>query len=431
MKTLKKTRITSFMLAVILILPLILLVANTQPKQVVSAENLVLDDTQEIGMQTGEFYLLDENLYNALLNIYNANFVDSITTLTAGSFKSFTSLDLSGKGITNLTGMQYFNLPNLTHLNFSNNQIAGGIRGFYNITAVTHLDFSNNQLEFFDTDFSTVLENLNLKNNKLTECDILTVAENANVDLSFNNLSSFDKLTLPAHNININLTHNSLTAVAPVTTYNLNLGYQGPKNEGFAVKGSSIKFYGLQDVTQVDIYKKQGEEYNKIDTLTAGEELANLTLGYYKIEFIEAQTPKVYEDITFTARPDAPTVEFWQGETKLASNTYKIDKPTQVKIIGEGTVKYSLDYGKTVVEKAELTLDTYGTYTIQVWVVEDGIESEKVLYAVTSNYVPPMTFVWLILSSIVLIGLFYAGYLFKNYVTRTKTISGKVNKGFE
>lgn len=430
MKTRTQTRLTSLLMALILILTLVLTIFATMPAKQVSAEQVILDDNQEIGLNSGTYFLTDQNLYNALVNIYNANFSSPITTLTVGSFKTFTSLDLSNKGITDLSGMQYFNFSNLTHLNLSNNEIAGDIEGFYNITAVTHLNLSNNQLELFDAGFSTILQEVNLKNNKLTTCDISTVAQDAVVDLSFNHLSSFDNLTLPTHNITINLTHNMLTQTPPQTIYNLNLGFQGAVNDNFVTKGSAIKFYGLQNVTQVNIYKKEGETYTLIESLIAGEELLNLQLGNYKVEFIEDVTPKVYQDIIFTARPQKPQIQVWQGDKQL-SKVHNVAKPTQLKFIGEGTIKYSLDYGKTVHQSSQFNIDTYGTFIVQVWVEEDGFVSEKVIYTIYSNYVPPTTFVWLILGTLLLIALFYVGYLSKNWVAHTKTSTGKINKGFE
>ncbi len=78
------------------------------------------------------------------------------------------SIDVSGKGITNLTGLAYF--KNLSRLNCSDNQLTG--LDLSRNTALQILDCTSCQLTGLDLRQNTELQSLTLIDNQLTELDL-------------------------------------------------------------------------------------------------------------------------------------------------------------------------------------------------------------------------------------------------------------------
>ena len=79
-----------------------------------------------------------------------------------------TTMDVSGKSIANLKGIEFF--KNLTHLNCSNNQLTA--LDVSNNTALTDLNCNYNQLTSLDVSKNTALEMLYCYDNQLTALDV-------------------------------------------------------------------------------------------------------------------------------------------------------------------------------------------------------------------------------------------------------------------
>ena len=82
--------------------------------------------------------------------------------------KSITSLNVSDKGIKDLTGIEGFKA--LEVLKCSNNLLDN--IDINSITTLKELNFSSNRLTFLDVSNLTTLENLNCANNRLSSLDV-------------------------------------------------------------------------------------------------------------------------------------------------------------------------------------------------------------------------------------------------------------------
>ena len=99
-----------------------------------------------------------------------------------------TTLDVYGKSISDLTGIQYFTA--LTQLNCSNNQLTS-LDVSQNM-ALTRLVCSNNQLTSLDITQNTVLDDLNYDYNQLTSIDLTQNTALAFLNCGDNGIISLD-----------------------------------------------------------------------------------------------------------------------------------------------------------------------------------------------------------------------------------------------
>jgi hypothetical protein len=90
--------------------------------------------------------------------------------LTDQEAASVTAIDVSGMGISELTGIEYFTA--LKTLNCSNNQLNSSTFDLSKNTALTILYCYDNQLTALDVSKNTALEYLDCSNNKLTALDM-------------------------------------------------------------------------------------------------------------------------------------------------------------------------------------------------------------------------------------------------------------------
>lgn len=439
-KKLKNNLISLFLVFTLLASVFCIGIASTKATQKVHAESSIadLDDNTEITKNSGIYQIGDEELYYALIDIYNLeNPTEQIQTLCVGTFKNFESLNLSGKNIERVSGLYLFKFDNLKTLNLSNNKIDANFEDFDNMPVLENLDLSGNQLTSFDSSFSSRLKNINLKNNKLTSCNISNIMENSSVDISFNKLSKFEKLTLPQNNSTIFATHNLLTEEIPVTiTCNLQLGFQGVVEGESIVKTSVFKFYGLDGVSGIDVYKTDENGNNlagsPFTTIEANQQLTNFDIGYYKLVFNEGETsPKVYQNITLVCRPNTPVINLYIGNEKSEKELHIVSEIVTLKMEAEGEIYYTINGGEKV-KASEITFNSSGSYTVVCWQTLEGMDSEKVTYLVISNYVDPLTFVWLFLGIIAFVLLFYGAYIWSHHLAKPKNSKTDLKgKGFK
>lgn len=381
-------------------------------------------DTQ-ITYGTGLLQIPDYNLFQKLLNAYNP---ENLNYLTIDRLKDLTILDLSSNSasdkIIDLSGLNLLNLSSLETLILSNNNIYTTNNMFNFLTSLTTLDLSGNNLTAFDSSFSEILLNVNLSGNQIKTADISTIPSGATVNLFNNNLSDFSKITFPESDATVLLSHNMLTGSVPDDLLCiLEMGFQGVKNEGRLVPDSQIKFYGLDGCTSISIFKIEMEGDVPVETLVgeydAEEEIPPFAISAYRLVFNETNDPKLFSDIEFMVLPNLPTAEFWEGDTLLDGNITIFRKPTTVKLFADGVIYYSINGGEEI-EGDEIEIDTYGTYTILVWQVQNGIESDRLVLPLSSAFVDPLSFVYLLGGAAALALLFYAGFIWKNNQSKPK-----------
>ena len=102
--------------------------------------------------------------------------------------EALTEINLSGLGITDLSGLEYF--PNLKSLECSNNYIK--TLDLSNNTKLTSLSCDNNSLTSLDISNCSALKTLNCSNNQLSSLDISNYTALAELNCSHNQLSSLD-----------------------------------------------------------------------------------------------------------------------------------------------------------------------------------------------------------------------------------------------
>ena len=132
-------------------------------------------------------YIPDDNFEQALIDLkLDSGTLDNYV-LTA-NIKTFRSLDISGKGITSLEGIENFTA--LTSLSCSSNQLTS--LDVSANTALTSLSCSSNQLTSLDVSANTALTDLSCGKNKLTSLDVSANTALTSLSCRSNQLTSLD-----------------------------------------------------------------------------------------------------------------------------------------------------------------------------------------------------------------------------------------------
>ncbi len=137
-------------------------------------------------------YVPDDNFEQALIDLGfdSGSLNDSVPT---NSINTITALDISGKNIVSLIGIEDF--VALTELNFSNNQLSGV--DLSSINNLSELICYNNQLTELDLNANIIIENINCANNNISELDL-----SSNTTLKYLNCSGNQLTTLNLKNGN-------------------------------------------------------------------------------------------------------------------------------------------------------------------------------------------------------------------------------------
>lgn len=245
----------------------------------------------------------DKNLYDALCEINGAEGNDVLKTITISTdvLGRITELDLSGRKITNLKGIEEFTA--LTELNLSNNNITD-ISALKDLAALTNVNLSQNNisdLSALNGDFQTIIAN----NNKLTSLSSLKeVTSLVNLYVNDNLLTSLTGIETTnglkevyaannrLNNISnvlyktglevLDVSNNKITKVdaAPASTpvateESEGTGEEGENPEPAEPIGVSLK--------QLNLSSNQLEDINFLSTFTG---LTNLNLSKNKIRII-------------------------------------------------------------------------------------------------------------------------------------------------
>ncbi|MDE6357629.1 MAG: leucine-rich repeat domain-containing protein, partial [Eubacteriales bacterium] len=141
-----------------------------------------IDDSTEIEMS--------DSLKTAVKEVLG---ISDDSELTYGRLKTETSLDLSNKNITDLSGIEYF--TNLESLDLSNNQInssdSSNLKSLLTLKNLKTLDLSNNQITTFGQEELanlTKLESVDLSNNQITVLQNINLKDSDNATLKSINL---------------------------------------------------------------------------------------------------------------------------------------------------------------------------------------------------------------------------------------------------
>lgn len=124
-------------------------------------------------------------------------------------FTSLTKISASGNQITNIGFLQ--NLHNLENINFSNNAITD-ITSIGNLSNLKYIYLDNNQI----TDITAIsnlqnLREISVSGNQITNCDIVTNLENLeNIDASRNQIATITGFTENTSITKLNLNYNQL-----------------------------------------------------------------------------------------------------------------------------------------------------------------------------------------------------------------------------
>lgn len=162
------------------------------------------------------------------------------------SFTTLTKISASGNQVSDISFLQ--NLQNLQNINFSNNNISN-INVLSNLTNIKYLYLDNNQIQ----DITAIgnlrnLVELSIAGNQITNIDLLTrLAAIENIDVSRNNIASIANFNTNTSIEKINLNYNqlqSLSGIDKITNLEV-LSASNNKIEDFSSIGNLSELYNL------------------------------------------------------------------------------------------------------------------------------------------------------------------------------------------
>ena len=136
----------------------------------------------------GETYVPDDNFEAYLETNAMGNGTPNDDYVTTANISSVLTLDVSGKSIANLTGIEDFTA--LTELNCASNQLTS-----LNVTSNSALSFfycNDNQLTSLDISSNTALNEINCASNQLTSLDVNSNTALIGLNCASNQLTSLD-----------------------------------------------------------------------------------------------------------------------------------------------------------------------------------------------------------------------------------------------
>lgn len=260
-------------------------------------------------------YFKDENLKNAILEIIrdvegdeskNNITTSDIAKITSDDLPSGKQLNLAGKNITDLSGLQLFlnkgiewiyldwnnisdmsilssfstltkisasgnqvtdisflqNLKNLQNINFNNNKITN-IDCLKNLANLKYVYLDNNQIQNI-SGLSNLnnLREISIAGNKITDAGLLTNLESVeNIDISRNNIASISNFSNNATIQKINLNYNQL-----------------------------VSLQGIENITNLEILSASNNKITDISYLKNLNKLYNLNLNKNEINDISVFT---------------------------------------------------------------------------------------------------------------------------------------------
>ena len=175
------------------------------------------------------------------------------------SFSSLTKISASSNKITDLSFLQ--DLKNLQNINFSNNNITN-IDSLKNLTNLKYVYLDNNQIENISA-FANLnnIKEISIAGNKITDAGVLTnLVSVENIDISRNNITSISNFNMNTIIKKINLNYNQLVSLQGIENI-INLETLSASNNKIAdisyLQGLS-KLYNLNlnknEITDISIF---------------------------------------------------------------------------------------------------------------------------------------------------------------------------------
>lgn len=386
----------------------------------------------------------DYNLYQFLLNkthseqLTNINCVyynlPPLTKLRTDCLAHYEgAIDFSGLEIQSINGLELLDLKKVISIDLHDNQITVYNGEFNSMSALKNVDLSHNQISTISNfQAPSLLETWNFNSNKISAID-LRQCLSGTIDLKDNQITSWNNIDFSAINsitTIVNLHLNYLTEAKPTNYYTLNMGLQGIKPNDKLTLGKIITYNTYSSKSYVTITKKPDvETYN----LTDGQSKSNLTVGNYMLQF---STDGVIDDYVtafdFTVIPTSPVYELYVENEKINDFLREYSKPVNVNLIGSenSIIKYKINDGETVTSDL-VELKTSGIYYITFWEEIDGFKSEIQNIRINVSILNPMDFVWIILSIVAFVILFYVALFFYKKVGISKPNSNTKEADFK
>ena len=405
----------------------------------VFAANEIIDEESEITRDG----TISNELWDALRNFYDENktgempsYKDEENTpyLKINMFQNFpvNVLNLSGKNITNIRKLSFFDLSAFVEINLSNNSLITIGDELKEFDLIEVLNLSKNDLSKFSyTDLSNEcitnnLTVLDISENEITECNLSQI-NMAEIFASKNEIT-LEKLTLPQNtNLVVWLTDNYI--INPDTTNpNLHFGFQGVKNDNNYKIGTKVEFYGLDGLDEIVLYKltKNGETYDETEIKALGiGESHEFGVGYYKISF-----NGVRDEIKFHILLNAPTFKMFQNGNEIEYN-HQPSSPVTIKFYGEPNAEFGYittdsnnvrTFNK--LKDGEIEISQEGFYNIRV--CQRIIDGEEEIYSFDTETISveyrkskTMSWVYFILAAA---GFIVVGYLIMKFLPQISSI---------
>lgn len=435
--------IISIMLCFALFVCAICFFAGNSNKKVFAESATIYDKQTEI---LDDDSIISSSLWNALRQFYNNNKTDEMPAiktnsnnlqyLTTDLFENFpiSKLNLSGKEIDDITNLSIFDLSSFNEIDLSNNEIEKLNKELSKIDNLIELNVSNNNLKWFNCDEISSsslnsLTKLNLSHNEISNCDI-SLFENAEIDVSHNNIEK-ENLELPNNlDLKVNLSYNYILSPNTLNT-NISFGLQGIKNSQKYVIGQAIEYYGIGEVTSLNIYfqtKTVVNETEQIDeTLikTLGiNETYTFDIGYYRIEFVAEEKTSETQDIEVYIYPKSPTVKMFRNGEELKQLEYTFSSPTTIKFYGDenATFEYKINNDESATGD-HVEINKEGLNIVIVYQIIDGYYSDPITIFIQYKQRTLKGWIFVIAGSAVFIVAFY--FIIKYYPILIKKHLGK------
>ena len=369
---------------------------------------------------------MDENLYSALLAIYNeekgiANSPESAGFLRTKMFLeddiNITCLDLSGRDITSLTNFNWMYFKsNLTEIRLDNNHITSiaqtnGVTPFVKVGVnLKTLSITNNGLNSIDLTGLTSITNLNLSCNGIETIDLSSIRTNeeeVSIDLSVNGFEEYEKIILPndadlVNKLNINLMGNNLPDQdSSLTNINLILALQGVNGIDEAKLTTLDKLYyyktGIENLMLVItlndsniaptiIYDSQVEgKRDLVELLGVGNYSAYYSNNASTLESLYDEDSFItyaYKPQTFKIMPNAPTFKLeYNGEVVELDSIKELDRPATLYFYATddgAETYYKMPNTSEWVKADKVDITRGGKYTIMLKTVVKDVDGNEV-----------------------------------------------------
>lgn len=458
MKVLNNFFIKINILIITLFVGVIFMLSNFQYSYCYNNSNKILDGATLGNIITkSTSTIADDNLYDALLNIYKSNNADYIgTSLYTEMFNNstYTNINLTDKDISSISGLDKLKLNYTTSIDLSFNNITSiSYQDLASCTNLINLDVSNNNLSTFVINpmlIESTIKNLKLNNNNLTSIDLRTFKSGTiNIDLANNYFTTFDNISFPSTTLltmfNLNIKNNNIqdfdNNLLVNDKYSILIGVQGVHNK-------QNEFLQLNENDKITIYKTADENLkivikdaissNTIQTINNSEisayTLLNLTPGKYILEFYIndiiaylSSSPSInteYIPQYFEISPNAPTITFIYRGTEYSSVDFKYLGSITIKCEEENDYQtyYSVDNKNWNLLNSSAEIKTTGTYNLYLKRVYGTYESQVITYVLTSNlnpYIPDVVMI-IIIIGLLLVLAFVIAPILKKYVILKK-----------